>query len=202
MKIQSEKFWTIGRLIATAVVVMLICSIGYVIFWGGSRSTTEARIVLPGKDLPEADRKKAPPDFEIPTLDGRKIRLSEYRGKVLIVDFWATWCPPCRRMIPQLVRIANQHRDRGLEVIGLHIDDRGRSSTEDINKFIGQFGINYTVGIASDEVFIAYLGAEQTAIPQTLVFDRDGRLMLHLIGYTEADAAKLDQAVGRAILKK
>lgn len=202
MTSQSEKFWTTGRLIATLVVVALICAIGYVIFSGGSRSSTESRIVLPGRDLPEADRKKAPPDFEIPTLDGRKIRLSEYRGKVLIIDFWATWCPPCRKMIPQLVRIATQHRDRGLEVIGLHIDDRGRSSQEDIRRFIGQFGINYTVGMASDEVFTAYLGTEETAIPQTLVFDRDGRLMLHLIGYTDADAAKLDEAVGRALLKK
>jgi thiol-disulfide isomerase/thioredoxin len=202
MKNQSEKFWTTGRLMATVVVATLLCAIGYVIFSGGSRYSTRARIVLPGRDLPEADRKKAPPDFEIPTLDGKKIRLSEYRGKVLIVDFWATWCPPCRKMIPQLVRIVNQHRNRGVEVIGLHIDDRGRSSTEDINEFIGQFGINYTVGIASDEVFTAYLGAEETAIPQTLVFDRDGRLMLHLIGYTEADAARLDEAVGRATLKK
>ncbi|HSE97018.1 MAG TPA: TlpA disulfide reductase family protein, partial [Blastocatellia bacterium] len=115
------------------------------------------------------------------------------------LDFWATWCPPCREGTPQLVRIANQNRSRGVEVIGMHIDDSGRSTPDDIRKFINQFSVPYTVGFATDEMFVAYLGKEETAIPQTLVFDRNGRAVAHFVGYNQSHARALDEAVNRAV---
>lgn len=190
-------FWTPGRIIATAVVVVMIATIGYTLF-GHSEESLPSKLVLPGTSVSAADF-NAPADFEVPTLDGRTIKLSDYRGKVLVVDFWATWCPPCRQEVPQLVRIARENNGRDVEVIGLHIDDRGRSTPEAIRKFVDSFGINYTIAMADDEMFVSYLGREEDTIPQTLVFDRKGRLVKHLIGYSASDGRALDEAVNRAV---
>jgi thiol-disulfide isomerase/thioredoxin len=190
----ESRLLTPGRVIATFVVFGLIAFGGYAVFSG--MSPGRARIALPGSDTTASVR--IPSDHEIPTIDGRALKLSEYRGKVLVVDFWATWCPPCRKEIPQLTRLAETNRTKGVEIVGLHIDDRGRSSPDAIRQFVKEYGLSYTVGFASDQVFVDYLG-EETAIPQTLVFDREGRLVEHLIGYSDADAGKLDSAVNRAV---
>lgn len=194
----NERLWTPGRIIATAVVGLLIATIGYTLLLGHDSGPVEAKVALPGTP-PGDGSKSVPADFDLQTIDGRTIKLSDYRGKVLVLDFWATWCGPCRQEVPQLVRIAGQGRARGLEVVGLHIDDRGRSSPADIRKFISQFDVNYTVAMASDDVFTAYLGTEETAIPQTLVFDRNGYAVAHFVSYSEAHARELEEAVNRAL---
>ena len=204
----QENFWSIGRIIATVVVVAMVAIIGYTLFSprhtdeGGSKVMLPPAMTSPANPQaapPTASIKSATPDFDVPTIDGRTIKLSAYRGKVLILDFWATWCPPCRQEIPQLVRIANQLRTKGVEVVGLHIDDQGQSSPQQIKKFIQDFDINYTVGMASNDMFIAYLGRDETAIPQTLVFDRNGKVVAHLVGYSDDHAGKLDAAINKAI---
>lgn len=193
----SSRLWTPGRLIATAVVIALIATIGYTLFGGHTEEAVVSKLVLPGSPVSAAGV-IAPADFEVPTIEGRTIKLSDYRGKVVVMDFWATWCPPCRQEVPQLVRIARDNNARGVEVIGLHIDDRGRSTPEAIRKFIDGFGINYTIAMANDDMFVSYLGSDDDTIPQTLVFDRKGRLVKHLIGYTESHGKALDEAVNRA----
>ena len=193
-KIPGKVFWTPARILATAAAAALI-----VIAACRSEDTTSSKVVLPGSPVSSAASKVVPRDFDIVTTDGRTIKLSEYRGKVVVVDFWATWCPPCREEVPQLVRLAEQNRARGIEVIGLHIDDRGRSSPSAIKKFITQFDINYTVGMASDEMFTAYLGTEEDTIPQTLVFDRKGNAVAHFVGYDKSHARQLDEAVNLAL---
>ncbi|MFL6213723.1 MAG: TlpA family protein disulfide reductase [Blastocatellia bacterium] len=189
-------FWTAGRIIATVVVALLIATVGYMMFSGHAELKTDARIVLPGTPVSSPP---APPDYNVPTLDGNAFKLSGYQGKVVVMDFWATWCPPCRQEIPQLARLQKDNQARGLEVVGLHIDDRGRSTPDAIRRFVNDFGINYTVGMATDEMFTAYLGIEDDTIPQTLVFDRKGRLVAHLIGYDSSHARTLDEAVNRAL---
>jgi thiol-disulfide isomerase/thioredoxin len=195
-KAERERLWTPGRIIATLVVVALIATIGYTIL-SGRGGEKSSKTMLPGAAA-AGEAANVPPDFDVATLDGRRFKISEYRGKVVVLDFWATWCPPCRKEIPQLVRIANQHRDRGLEVIGLHLLDSRTPPTETIRKFIDDYSISYTIGMADDKIFTAYLGRE-TAIPQTLIFGRDGRVVEHLIGYSESEASKLDAAVNRAL---
>ena len=190
----KKSFWTPARTLATAVVVALI-----VIAACRSEGDTNLKLALPGSAVSSAASKVVPRDFDVPTLDGRTFKLSEYRGKVVVVDFWATWCPPCREEVPQLVRLAEQNRARGIEVIGLHIDDQGRSSQAAIKKFISQYDINYTVGLASNEMFTAYLGTVEDTIPQTLVFDRKGNAVAHFVGYDQSHARKLDSAVNLAL---
>ncbi|HKQ05801.1 MAG TPA: TlpA disulfide reductase family protein [Blastocatellia bacterium] len=189
-------FWTAGRIIATGVVAIMIATFGYVLFSGHPEVKTDARIVLPGTPVSSPP---APPDYDVRTLDGTAIKLSGYQGKVVVMDFWATWCPPCRQEVPQLTRLQKENQGRGLEVVGLHIDDRGRSTPEAIRRFVSDFGINYTIGMATNDMFTDYLGKEDDTIPQTLVFDRRGRLVEHLIGYDSSHARKLDEAVNRAL---
>ena len=195
----SETFWTAGRIIATLVVALLVATIGYTLLGGHQEADAESKVLLPGTPVSDSVSQRVPPDYDVPTIDGRKIKLSDYRGKVLIVDFWATWCGPCRQETPQLARIKRENQARGIEVVGMHIDDRGRSTPEAIRKFINDFGINYTVGLATDDMFTQYLGTEDDTIPQTLVFDRKGRAILHLSGYSASHAQKLDEAVNRAL---
>jgi cytochrome c biogenesis protein CcmG/thiol:disulfide interchange protein DsbE len=159
-----------------------------------STEPSKNSVARPARNLKIADL----PGFSVPTLDGRTIKMTDYAGKVLVVDFWATWCPPCRAETPKLVAIANENRARGVEVIGLHIDDQGRSSPEQIRQFIRQFGVTYTVGMASNDMFEAYLG-DETQIPQTLVFGRDGKLIKHFVGYSPAHGRELDETVSAAL---
>ena len=204
----TQRFWTPARLIATFVVGAAIAVTGFYLT-RTKEGEPVANVTLPtaNSSTPSATGDSAkqqlsaqtPEDYEIPTTNGDTIKLSSYRGKVLVLDFWATWCPPCRDEIPQLVRIAREKRQDGVEVVGLHIDDDGRSSPAAIQKFIQQFNINYTVGLASDDIFISYLGEEETSIPQTLVFDRNGKIVAHLIGYDNTHAKRLDAAINKAL---
>jgi thiol-disulfide isomerase/thioredoxin len=202
-----QRFWTPGRIIATFVIGAAIAISGFFLLHSDEGEAV-TKVSLPpaspanstaGDGANQPLSAKTPVDYEIATTDGDTIQLSTYRGKVLVLDFWATWCPPCREEIPQLVRIAREKRDRGVEVVGLHIDDGGRSSPEAIKKFIRQFNINYIVGMASEDLFISYLGEEETTIPQTLVFDRSGKVTAHLIGYDSSHAKRLDEAINKAL---
>jgi thiol-disulfide isomerase/thioredoxin len=198
----ESTLWTPARIVASIAVVIAIAAGGYVLFSKApthSENVNVARLALPGTPPLKAGNSTIPDDHELPTLDGGRIRLSEYQGKVLIVDFWATWCPPCRQEIPQLVRLANDNRSRGVEVIGLHVDDDGRTSREAMKKFATAYEIPYTIALASNKMFTDYLGTTDDSIPQTLVFDREGRLIEHLIGYSAGDAQKIETAVNRAL---
>ncbi len=124
-------------------------------------------------------------DVPVAKLDGGTLTLAEYRGKVLVVDFWATYCPPCVKQAPQLAAMNERYRDRGLVVVGLTSDPKeDQSKVED---FIKKAGINYTIGFDNSWLSGAFLkGTEddsgQPPIPQLFVIARDGRVIEHLIG--------------------
>ncbi|HZS47332.1 MAG TPA: TlpA disulfide reductase family protein [Blastocatellia bacterium] len=139
------------------------------------------------------------PDYVIPTTDGQKIQLSQYRGKVVVVDFWAPWCGPCRAETPHLVKIANDYKDKGVVVIGLSIPDP-RTQDGQVEQFVKDFKINYTIGFAPDGMFEKFDSVGDGPIPQTLVFGRDGRKILQTAGFDPMqDGEKLQRAVQQAV---
>lgn len=138
-------------------------------------------MLIAGQTLASAaEADGAPLDFQLHTLDGTSMKLSQFRGHPVIVDFWATWCGPCRREIPELKSIYSRyHKSRGLEVIGVACDTIQGDGIRAVAPFVEEFKINYPILVADDTVIDA-LGVE--AIPTTLFIGRDGRLVSRVMG--------------------
>jgi len=119
------------------------------------------------------------PPFELKTLDGRTLKLSDFRGRVVVLNFWATWCAPCRVETPWLVESYRQYQQRGLEIVGISMDDGG---THPVEKFVQEMNVNYPVLMGSNSVSDSYGGLR--FLPQTFFIDRDGRIERHTMGLT------------------
>ncbi|MEJ7618530.1 MAG: TlpA disulfide reductase family protein, partial [Pyrinomonadaceae bacterium] len=137
---------------------------------------------------------------EIQMLDGKPVRLSDYAGKVVILDLWATWCPPCRKEIPHLIELGNEYKDRGVEVIGVTMENP-QADLKKVRDFAREFSINYKLGWATREMALSVLELSgRDTIPQTLIITRDGRIIKHIVGFhpvrtPESMREALDQAV-------
>jgi cytochrome c biogenesis protein CcmG/thiol:disulfide interchange protein DsbE len=111
------------------------------------------------------------PDFKLTGLDGKPVTLAGSHGKVILLNFWATWCGPCRAEIPDLVELQNKYKDR-LQILGLVVDDDDQDA---IKNFVSEFGINYPVAIASNDIRFQYGGI--AALPTSFVLDAEGRIV-------------------------
>ncbi len=118
------------------------------------------------------------PDFILPQLDGQPLRLSSYRGKVVLLDFWATWCVPCREEIPHFVELQQKYRNRGFQIIGVSMDD----GPEPVRTFYQQFHVNYPVVMGTAKTGELYGGV--LGLPIAFVLDEDGRIRAKHIGAT------------------
>ena len=123
------------------------------------------------------------PEWKLSGLDGKLVKFSDFRGRVLILDFWATWCGPCRVEIPHFVELQKHYGDKGLTVIGITLDEQG---PEVVKKFVKQLGVNYPIVIGNEKVAEAYGGID--GIPTTFVIDRQGRIVSLHIGYDDKAA--------------
>src|ERR1700755_2032394 len=124
-------------------------------------------------------------------LDGRRATLEDLRGQVVILDFWATYCPPCREEIPHLVRLQKEFGPQGLKVIGLNVGgDEDRPKVPD---FVKEYKIQYQLADPEDETIRRFLLTDD--IPQTFVIDRQGRVVEHVVGFDSEVAARLESAV-------
>jgi thiol-disulfide isomerase/thioredoxin len=111
------------------------------------------------------------PDFKVDDLDGKPLSLSASRGKVILLNFWATWCGPCRAEIPDLIELQKKYGDH-LQIIGLDVDD---DDSAEVKKFVEKNGINYPVGMATNEIRVQYGGV--AALPTSFVLDSEGRVV-------------------------
>ena len=111
------------------------------------------------------------PEFKLAGLDGKPVTLAGSKGKVILVNFWATWCGPCRAEIPDLVELQKKYKDR-LQILGLVVDDEDLDA---IKKFAARFGINYPVALATNDIRIQYGGIP--ALPTSFVLDSEGRVV-------------------------
>ena len=123
-------------------------------------------------------------------------KLSDYKGKVVVLDFYATWCEPCRAEIPRLVQMQKDYGASGLQVIGLNVG--GEDDREKVPAFAKEFGIEYPLGFPDDNLVDQYLTDNQD-IPQSFVFDRNGDLVKRFIGYSPRSGAELERLVKGAV---
>jgi len=141
-----------------------------------------------------AKRPKTPGTWAIPNNQAAK--LSDYKGKVVVLDFYATWCEPCRAETPRLVQLQKDYGAKGLQVIGLNVG--GDEDREEVPAFAKEFGIEYPLGYPDDDLVDQYL-ADNQSIPQAFVFDRNGQLVKRFVGYNPTSADELERLVKAAV---
>ena len=129
------------------------------------------------------------PDFTLKTLDGREVVLSKLKGKVILLDFWATWCGPCRESIPHLIYLYKTYQKNGLEVIGMNMD-KGDINT--VKHFVKSMAIPYPIAITPDHAGRDY---RITGLPTTILIDREGRIREKIAGYTSEIAKQITAKV-------
>lgn len=119
-----------------------------------------------------ANAKKANLDFTVKDMNGATVKLSSFKGKVILLDFWATWCPPCKAEIPGFVELQDAYREKGLQVLGVSVDD----TPDKLKPFATEFKMNYPVlvGLERDDLQDAY--GPMWGIPTTYLIARDGRI--------------------------
>ena len=126
---------------------------------------------LPPREVGRVTLHAAAPDFSLETLEGKRVSLARLEGQVVLVNFWATWCPPCRREMPGFQAVYEDNRDRGFAVVGIAMDVGGPALVE---AFVRENGIAYPVAMADEDVQLSYGGVD--ALPQSFLVDRRGRV--------------------------
>jgi cytochrome c biogenesis protein CcmG, thiol:disulfide interchange protein DsbE len=134
-------------------------------------------------DRPDTHRLATPgalaPDFSLPQLNGESLKLSAYRGKVVLLDFWATWCEPCQEEIPRFVNLQNEYKQEGLQIIGVSMDD----SSDPVRDFYRRLKMNYPVVMGNAKIGELYGGV--LGLPIAFLIGRDGRIYTKHIGATD-----------------
>lgn len=146
-------------------------------------------------DSPQASHagRALAPDFQLEGLDGGEVRLSDYRGKVVMLHFWATWCPPCTAAIPHEKELQERYGEDGFVVIGLSMD----RDPEDVREFLEKSPVNYPVALVDKPTRAAYGGVP--TVPLTILVDRDGIIRKQQIGFTVEDVASLERRITRLL---
>jgi len=156
-----------NRLIASSVAVLFVA---FGIFMIGTTSVSA----------------QTAPDFTLTDINGKEVSLSDYKGKVILLDFWATWCGPCRMEIPSFIQLQDEYKD-DVVVLGISLDQGG---PKDVVPFAKKMNINYPVVYGDGNVVQAYGGVR--SIPTTFVIDRDFNIQRKYVGYTDHQVFEKD----------
>ncbi|HEX8635303.1 MAG TPA: TlpA disulfide reductase family protein [Pyrinomonadaceae bacterium] len=215
----EKKIWTGGR-VASAALVFSLLAVALSSSCNPTDSTRDGSKAIPsptpaaasGAPPRQADQ-SAPPAQMTPTplpdellnsalttLDGQTLKLSDLKGKVVVLNLWATWCGPCRREIPDFIKIQEDYAGRGVEVLGITSEDE-RNTAASVKEFVTEFKINYKVVWVDAKGWEAFL-APRYSIPQTYVLGTDGNLIRKFVGYSPQVATMVrqiaDQSLGNA----
>ncbi len=138
----------------------------------------EAHFQIPNKELKSIN-------FKLKNLNGKTVSLESFRGKVVFLNFWATWCPPCRAEIPSMIELYNKLKTKGLEIVGVDLQE----DRETVEKFVKQYGMNYTVLLDTTGQVGQIYGAR--SIPTTYIVDRNGNILARTIGTREWNSTEI-----------
>lgn len=213
--IRTEKtLWTPARLALTIVVLSLLAAFGI----SSCSSSDEKRenppvarngTTGPNNPAPSLKTAHAAPapivtlpanitEAELRAVTGAPIKLSNYAGKVLLVNLWATWCNPCRLETPELVKLHKEYRSQGVELVGLSTENPD-ASAESVREFIHDFNVDYRVGWATPEVAMALMQGRD-AIPQSFVISRNGRIVRRFVGFNPMSTpSQIREAIEEAL---
>ncbi|MGA9567028.1 MAG: TlpA disulfide reductase family protein [Candidatus Korobacteraceae bacterium] len=162
--------------------IVALCLLG--LFIASRHSAPKPKVTASGNPAP---------DFTVTDIDGRKLNLSDFKGKVVLLDFWATWCTPCRAEIPHFVEMQNKYGPQGLQVIGISMDDDAKP----VREFYQQYKMNYPVAVGDDKLADQFGGV--MGLPVNFLIDREGRIHSKHLGAT--DVSVFDEEVA-ALLKE
>jgi len=143
---------------------------------------TASALSAPPVDAMNGSNTASAPNWELKDLDGKTVRSSDFKGKVVVLDFWATWCGPCRAEIPGFVALQKKYAPQGLVVVGASADEGGAAT---VKPFTQKLGVNYPVVLADEKVQQAIGGIE--AIPTTFIIDSPGRVVKKHSGFANKD---------------
>jgi len=191
------KFWTPLRTVGTAISLALLVALGLSNCNSNDPPATRANrasgvsaglVTLPSSIM-EAENKAAA---------GGSIKLSNYSGKVLLVNLWATWCGPCQVETPELVKLHKEFQSRGVEMVGLSTEDPV-ASAQSVANFVHEYEVDYQIGWATREVAQTLMQG-RTSIPQSFIIARDGRILRRFIGFRpDTTPEQLKQALEQAL---
>jgi len=157
-------------------------ALGWMIYHRSPSKPVHAASLKPDKERHVA------PDFALKDADGRTVRLADYKGRVLLLDFWATWCGPCKIEIPWFMDFERKHKDQGFSVLGVSMDDDGWDT---VKPFVNEVGINYRIVMGNDSTADKFGGIE--ALPTTFLIDREGKIAAVHVGL--ANKSDIENAI-------
>jgi glutathione peroxidase-family protein len=185
----SRQFWTPMRAALTVIVLSLIAIGGFSSCTSSDEKNVATTPTSTAPAAPAAGRPKPAslsPNVlatRLKTVKGGTMSLSDYSGKVMLVNLWATWCGPCRSEIPELVKLHKEFASKGFEIVGLSTENPTNSEAS-VKSFVENFNMDYQVGWAPPEVSIAFMQMTQRdAIPQSFIISRDGRVLKQFVGF-------------------
>jgi thiol-disulfide isomerase/thioredoxin len=172
--------WAIAALGAVALAVL---TLSVPLPWLFTRAAAPAAPVASGSACP-ANAKPANLNFTLKDMNGKDVKLSAYKGKVILLDFWATWCGPCKVEIPWFVEFQAKYGNQGLQALGVSVDD----TVDKLRPYVAQLKMNYPVlqGLGHDDVQDAY--GPLWGIPVTVMISRDGKICTKHVGFSAKES--------------
>ena len=184
-----------SHLILGLATVAILAAFGAAILHGAGRWSAQRPAPAASAHINDAWTGKPAPAFLLNTLDGRGVKLSDFRGKVVLLNFWATWCAPCRVEMPWLADFYSRYQGQGLEIVGVSVDDDARDR---VAAFVHARNVNYTIVLKDEGVADAYGGLR--FLPQSFFIGRDGNIVKQTFGVRGKEDFENDirQALGTA----